>query len=261
MVGLRAARSSRLVSGVAVVALIAVASLSVLVIDSHTLANPLQRDLIRPADAPLPKTGTLSVRMFSNQDFSSIVSEPLQTPMPVPRYPMLVITVNSSVVSEAPQSMTTDSNGVAHLSLLPGGYVLRLIYNTLRIEIPVQIRSGNTTSVGLNVSENAYHLLYSEAADVGGQPSLYAELSSSASVANVTERVTLQVKNGETGFGSQIFATVLSEQPPSQGTQWLELGSLEPFDLASAATVLLATWTYSMSITMGSTVTPGPLGA
>gem|GEM_PF-4387393 len=261
MVTLRAARSSRLVSGVAVVALIAVASLSVVVIDSHTLANPLQRDFIRPADAPLPKTGVLSVRMFSNQDFSAIVSEPLETSMPVPEWPMQVITINSSVISEAPQSLSTDSNGVAHLSLLPGVYVLRVPYNTLRIEVPVRILSGNTTSVGLNVSEGAYPLLYSEAADVGGQPSLYVEFSSSTPVANVTEPVTLQVKNGETGNGYQVFATVISEQPPAQGTQWLELGSLEAFDLAGAATVLLATWTYSTSITVGPTVPAGPLGA
>lgn len=261
MVTLRAARSSRLVSGVAVVALIAVASLSVLVIDSHTLANPLQRDFIRPADAPLPKTGVLSVRMFSNQDFSSIVSRPLETSMPVPEFPMEVLTVNSSVISEAPQSMSTDSNGVAHLSLLPGVYLLRVIYNTLRIEIPVRVLSGNTTSVGLNVSEGAYPLLYSEAADVGGQPSLYVKLSSSTPVANVTEPVTLQVKNGETGIGRQIYATVVSAQPPASGTQWLELESLEPFGFADAATVLLATWTYSSSITVGPTVPAGPLGA
>lgn len=258
---MRAARSSRLVSGVVVLALIAVASLSVVVIDSHTLANPLQRDFIRPADAPLPKNGVLSVRMFSNQDFSSIVSEPLETPMPVPAWPMAVLTINSSVISEAPQPLKTDSNGVAHLSLLPGDYILRVPYNTLRIAIPVRILSGNTTSVGLNVSEGAYPVLYSEAADVGGQPSLYVEFSSTTSVANVTEPVTLQVKNGETGNGYQIFASVASEQPPAQGTQWLELDAVETFDLAGAATVLLATWNYSTSIAVGPTVAAGPLGA
>lgn len=244
-----------------VVALIAVASLSVVVIDSHTLANPLQRDFIRPADAPLPKNGVLSVRMFSNQDFSSIVSKPLQTSMPVPEWPMAVDTINSSVISEAPQPLKTDSNGVARLSLLPGDYVLRVPYNTLRIAIPVRIISGNTTSVGLNVSEGAYQVLYSEAADVGGQPSIYLESSSSTPVANITEPVTLQVKNGETGNGYQIFATVASEQPPAQGTQWLELDSTEAFNLAGAATVLLATWNYSTSTAVGPTVPVGALGA
>jgi len=253
LVGLRAARSSRLVSGVAVVALIAVAALSVVVIDSHTLADPLQRDFIRPAAAPLPKTGILFVQMFSNQDFSSIVSDPLNTSAPVPEFLMQVITINSSVISEAPQPLTTDAAGVAHLSLLPGVYVLRVPYNTLRIEIPVRILSGNTTSVRLNVSEAAYSLLYSEAADVGGQPSVYVELPSSTSVANVTEPVTLQVQNGGSRNGYQVFATVVSEQEPAQGTQWLELESVGAFDLAGATTVLLATWTYSTSITVGPT--------
>jgi hypothetical protein len=242
-----------LVSAVAVVALVVVAALSVAVIDSHAISDPLQRDLIRPAAAPLPKAGTLFVKMFSNQDFSTVVSEPLATPIPVPKWPMSLITINSSVVSETPISLSTDADGVAQATLLPGEYVLQAPYNTLNIEIPVRILGGNTTTVELNVTEGAYPLLYTEAADVGAQPSAYVELLSSAPVANAGDRVTLQVKGEGSAGQSEIYATVVSELPPAQGTQWLELDSTVPVDLAGAQTALLATWAYSTSTTVVAT--------
>jgi len=243
-----------LVSAAAILALIVVASLSVALIDSHAIADPLQRDFIRPADAPLPKVGTLLVKMFSNQNFTSVVSEPLRTPAPVPSWPMELITINSSVISEMPIPLSTSPDGVAIATLLPGVYVLRAPYNTLDIEIPLQIFGGNTTSVHLNVTEGAYPLLYSEAVDVGGRPSVYVELPSSAPVANVSEPVTLQVRNEGPGNGYEVFATVVTEQLPGQGTQWLELEPRVPVDLAGAAKALLATWTYSSSVAVRPTV-------
>jgi hypothetical protein len=247
-------RSSMVVSAAAVVALVVVASLSVAVIDSHAFSDPLQVNFIRPAAAPLPKSGTLMVRMFSDQDFSDVVSTPLTTQIPVPNWPLTLVTINSSVISEQPISLTTDVVGVALDTLLPGEYVLEAPYNTLDIEIPLQIFGGNTTSVQLNVTEGAYPLLYSEAADVGARPSVYVELPSSAPVANVSEPVTLQVRNEGPGNGYEVFATVVSEQMPAQGTQWLELEPRVPVDLASATTALLATWAYSSSVTVRPTV-------
>lgn len=252
--------SSILVSGAAVVALIVVASISVAVIDSHSIADPLQRDLIRPAAAPLPRPGTLTVQMFSDQNFSSVVSEPLRTAVPVARWPMTLTTINSSVISLTPLSLTTDADGVATTTLLPGEYVLGAPYNTLDIMIPVKIFSGNTTSVQLNVTEDAYSLVYSEAADVGGQPSAYVEVPTSAPVANVSERVTLNVQNRGSGSGYEVYATVVSARPLAQGTEWLELDSAGPVDLAGAASVLLAVWTYSTSTTVEPMGQNPPLG-
>jgi hypothetical protein len=261
LVSLRAARSSRLVSGVAVLALIVVASLSVALIDSHSLADPLQLNFLRPADAPLPKPGTLSVQMFSNQDFSTVVSEPLSDPIAVPDWPMTLTTINSSVIAVTPLSFSTDSEGVARVPLLPGLYVLRAPYNTLNIEIPVHISSGNTTSVRLNIVEGAYSLLFSEAADVGAEPSVFVELRSSTPVANVSEPVTIQVQYEGSRGGHQVDATVTSQRPPVQGTEWLELAPEGTLDLASAASVLLATWNYSSSVTVGPTNPNVPLVA
>ncbi len=118
----------------------------------------------------------------------------------------------------------------------------------------MQIFSGNTTSVQLNVTEGAYPLIYSEAVDVGARPSVYVELPSSGPIANVSEPVTLQVRNEGPGTGYEVFATVVSEQLPAQGTQWLELEPQVPVDLSGAATALLATWTYLSSVTVRPTL-------
>jgi hypothetical protein len=252
--------SSLLASGAAVVALIVVASLSVAVIDSHSVADPLQRDFIRPASAPLPKAGTLWVEMYSNQNFSSVVSDPLAAPAPVSSWPMKLITINSSVISEAPIPLSTDAKGVAFATLLPGEYVLQAPYNTLNIVIPVRIFGGNTTTVKLDVTEGAYSVVYSEASDVGAQPSVYVELRSSTPVASASEPVTLQIQNEGAGSGYQVYGTVVSDQPPVQGTQWLGLESRVPVDLAGARSVLLATWAYSTSTTVGPTGGNGTLG-
>lgn len=256
MSGLRA--PSRIASAAAIIALFVIASLSVVVIDSHSLSDPLQRDFVRPGSAPLPPTGTLVVTMLSNQDFSSSISEPLRTPVPVPKWPLALVTINSSVISVEPISLTTDPEGVAIDTLLPGDYVLEAPYNTLNIEVPVVILSGNTTSVRLDFSEHAYSLLYSEASDVGAQPSLYVELGSSASVANVSEPVTIGMQHGGPG-GNEVYATVLSERLPAQGTQWLDLGTAAEVDLAGAGAVILATWSYSSTVSVEPTVKGGGL--
>jgi hypothetical protein len=238
---------------VAIAALLVVASLSVVVIDSHSLSDPLQSDLIRPGSAPLPPAGTLVIEMVSDQNFSSAVSAPLRTPLPVPKWPIAVVTINSSVISIEPISLATNPEGVAIDTLLPGDYVVEAPYNTLNIQVPVVILSGNTTTLRLDFSERAYPLLYSEASDVGAQPSLYVELRSSASVANVTQPVTIGLQHGGPG-GDEVYATVVSERPPAQGTQWLDLGSGAEVDLSGAGAVILSTWSYSSTVSVEPTV-------
>jgi hypothetical protein len=254
--GLRA--PSRIASAAAIIALFVVASLSVAVIDSHSLSDPLQRDLVRPGSAPLPPTGTLVITMVSNQNFGSAVSPPLPTAIPLPKWPIAVVTINSSVISIEPISLTTDPEGVAVDTLLPGDYVVEAPYNTLNIQVPVVILSGNTTTVELDMTEHAYSLVYTEASDVGAQPSLYVELRSSTSVANVSEPVTIGLQNGGPA-GDEVYATVVSERPPAQGTQWLDLGSTAEVDLAGVGAAILATWSYSSTVNVQSTAQSGGL--
>jgi hypothetical protein len=242
---LRAARSSKLFTAAAIVALVVAASLMVVEINSSPLGTPLLRNYARPADAPLPKDGLLEVRMLSNQNFSGVASDPLKEYLPVAHFPMAVATINSSIVAAVPAPLETDGDGFALLSLPPGSYLLQAKYQMLNIGILVKISSGNATQVLLNVSEAAYSLLYSEEADVGAQPSAYVELRSSAPVANVSEPVVLEVGNGATGGGYQVDAIVVSQQPLAQGLQWLKLVTAHAFDPVNATSILFATWKYS----------------
>ena len=243
----------------AIVGLVVVASLSVIVVNSFPFADPLQRVFLRPADAPLPPSGTLSIQMFSNQDFSTIVAMPLNDSIPLTKWPVAVYSINATIVSEAPLSTQTDQNGSAVVSLQPGTYFVQAPYGPLQIQVPVQIFSGNTTAVQIHVSESAYSLLYSEAVDVAAQPSVYVELGSSSSVAKTGDTVSFQVEGGP-GGSSEVQAVVVSQWPPEQGTQWLKLEPLGFFSISSAKAVILATWTYTDSVMVTSTgaSAPGP---
>ncbi len=238
-------------------ALVVVASISVVVIDASPMSDPLQRRFIRPGSAPLPQAGTLLLNMLSNQNFSSIVSAPYASAVPVQRWPIGIVTVNTSVMSVAPIAMSTDSEGAAIVSLLPGLYLLEAPYNTLSIRIPFTIYSGNATSVVLTVSERAYPMLYSEAEDVGGVTSAYVEVRSPSSVAGAGELATvgaLEVVSG-TSQEFQARASVLSEQAPALGTQWLRLEFAGTFDMTAATSVVLATWSYASTISVAPTAT------
>lgn len=251
-------RRSTLAWAAALLALIVVASSSVILIDSSPMSDPLQRQFLRPGSAPLPKTGTLLLNMLSNQNFSSIVSAPYASAVPVVRWPFGIVTVNTSVMSEAPISMSTDSAGAAVVSLLPGLYLLEAPYNTLSIRIPFTIYSGNTTFVLLTVSERAYPLLYSEAQDVGGVTSAYVEVRSSTAVAGAGDLATVGAQEVVSGISEpyQVKASVVADQAPSSGTQWLSLEFAGSFDVAAATSAVLATWSYSSTVT----VAPTPVG-
>jgi hypothetical protein len=253
LVGPRAGTSSRLVGAAAVIALIAVASLSVVIINSSDLTDPVQREILRPVDSPLPKPGTLSVHIFSNQDFSSVVSDPLNVSLPLSNWPVAVATINSSIISVMPLPLATDANGTATVSLLPGSYLLLAPYNTLNIQIFVRIYTGNTTSVQLNIFESAYPLLYSEADDAGAQPIVYVEVRSPTPVADAGNPITLGVKGEGPGGGHQLEAVIISQSPPAQGTEWLKLEPVGGFNLANSTTVILSTWRYTSSVTVGPT--------
>ena len=125
----------------------------------------------------------------------------------------------------------------------------------LAAPLPVMKTSLEVVAFGGNTSSSP------EAAefDVGAEPSVYVELRSSAPVANVSEAVTLQGQYGGSGGAFRVDATVTSRWPPVQGTEWLELAPLGTLDLASATSFVLATWTYSSSVTVGLTPPNGAL--
>ena len=166
------------------------------------------------------------------------------------------LTVTAADNSSNPQTMITDTRGGALQELAPGHYVVRLkLSEPLSISVPVQIFVGNETKVKLTINGTAYPVVYSE--ESGVVPTLgkirsdmFVELQSSTSVASVNDLVLLKVRGAAPGVGYLANATVLAQQPPTQGTEWLELGASTAINPVNATSISLTTWTYSSVVTM-----------
>jgi hypothetical protein len=255
-----ARRSSKLVSALAILALIVVALLMIDVFDSATLANsaiPLggggPNAHGHPGPAILLPNGTLIVTLVSNQNGSAAL--PTNRTLPLVAWPVTVTSINSSNPFTQPYVLTTNRAGVALRQLPAGPYAVQVQDETLNVTIPVQVLAGNETQVSVRVSGAVYQLLYSEEVGVlltasSAQYGMYAELRSSTSVANLTEPVFLNVEEGTAGEGYLVNATVLAQQSPSQGTQWLELGTASAVDPLDATSIYVITWTYSSLVTV-----------
>jgi hypothetical protein len=236
--------------------LIVLSLLIVLVLNSSTLGNPvLPFQGGRPGNTG--PTGTLGVRLISNQNQSERFANP--SPRPPPRGVLFPIVDKSVTVFQGANSsntssqvLVTDSGGFASQPLTPGAYVVNLRDETLDINVSVEITAGRLTTVTFDISGTAYPLVYSEESGVrptagNAQSNVYAELLAFTPVANVSEPVILEVHGTAPGSGYLVNATVLSRQPPTQGAEWLELGADGPVDPVNATSVVLTTWTYSAS--------------
>jgi hypothetical protein len=249
----RAARTSRLVSSLAILGLIVASLFIVLTIDSSSLANPV---LQFPPGFPIGgrgPMGTLGVRLLSNQNQSERFANPSPPsrgwPFPVAHKVVIVTQAGHSSAGLFSEVLETDSGGFTSTLLSPGRYLVSLRDETLDISIPVEIQNANQTTVFVNMSAAAYPLVYSEESGVlstagGGQSNVYAELSTSAPVADVSEPVILEVHGTAPGSGYLVNATVLSRQPPTQGAEWLGLGAAGTIDPVNATSLVLTTWTY-----------------
>jgi hypothetical protein len=255
------AKTSKLVSSLAILGLIVFSGIIVLVINASYLAGPALPFQASPNPGP---TGTLTVELHSNQNESDRLSSPAAYPLfPVGDKAINVTqTTNASSsvgqIALVSQTLVTDLNGIASQQLSPGRYVVSLRDQTLDIIIPVQVSAGNQTNLSVTIHGAAYPLVYSESgipATAGAQTNMFVELSSSTPVANVSEPVILKVNGTVPGAGYFVDATVVSHQPPTQGTQWLELGAAETVDPVNATSIVLTTWTYSSSVA----VRPGGL--
>jgi hypothetical protein len=192
---LRAGKSSRLVSTLAVLGLILVSIIMVLVLNSGSLVNPaLPFQNSAPNNNPGP-TGTLVVQLRSNQNESERLSDPMSTTIPLGEKPMVVMSAGNSSTQYV-QAMITDTKGNVLQELAPGDYVVRILDQTLVIRIPVTIGIGNETLVKVTILGKAYPLAYSEESGIvpiagKAQSNMFVEISASAPVANVSEPVLL----------------------------------------------------------------------
>jgi hypothetical protein len=258
---LRAAKTSKLVSFIAIFGLIALSILIVLILDSSSLASPtLPFNGNTPNKNPGP-TGILVVQLASNQNQSNSFPNPLNMALPVEHKEMTVSEVTNSS-SQYSVVLRTDYRGYASQQLSPGPYVVNLQDESLNVNIPVKISVGNETDLVIKISGSAYPLVYSEESGVsptakGPQSNMYVELLAGTPVASVNERVILKVQGENSGTTYPVNATVLSSQPPIQGTQWLELGTATAVDPVNATSIVLTTWTYSSFIMVGPIVSFG----
>lgn len=251
---LRAAKSSKLVSFLAVIGLIVTSILMLGLFNSAPVSptRTLQSGRNSPKEA---LTGTLVVQLLTNQNESDRLSNPTNQ--------LLALGGKAMTVTEADNSsnplatvLVTDATGRVSQELPPRHYVVDLVDETLSIEIPVQVSIGNETKVEVTIYGAAYPLVYSEESGVipaagGAQASMFVELRSSSPIANVSEPVLLRVHGAAPGVGYLVNATVIGQQPPSQGAQWLELGTEGMVDPVNATSIVLTTtWTYSSSITV-----------
>jgi hypothetical protein len=257
-VDLRTAKSTRLTSSLAILGLIGTSILMVLFLNASSLANPMLPFQNTPPKAVPGPTGTLVVQMHTNQDATDRLSNPTSQPSFALGEKAMTVTIADN--SSSPQILITDTLGGVLQNLAPGHYVLRLADQTLSIKIPVQIFVGNETKVKITIQGTAYPLLYSEESGVllkagKAQSNMFVELRSSVPVAKVNDPVLLKVRGGAPGVGYLANATVLAQQPPAQGTEWLELGTSTTINPVNATSIVLTTWAYT------SVVTVQPIGA
>jgi hypothetical protein len=260
---LRAARKSRLVGSLSLLGLIIFSMLIVIVLDSSSLATPALPFRGGPPSGNPGPTGTLAVRLLSNQNQSEMFANPSPSPAPIGRpFP---VAGRSMKVSQAANSsnpfsavLVTDSRGYASLELAPGQYAVSLSDESLDVIIPVEVTAGNQTTLTVDIRGTAYPLIFSEESGVrpaaGGLKSdVYAEVRASTAVANVSEPVILEVHGTAPGSGYRVNATVISRHLGALGTEWLELGAAGSVDPVNATSIVLTTWTYSAFMTVQST--------
>jgi hypothetical protein len=258
---LRAATSSRTVTAVAIVGLIVVSLLIFNEFDSASLLNPMSPIVGGPNNpGPTPDyNGTLVVQLSSNQNQNNkSLSVPLNQSTPLGNWPVIVTTPNStsgySSYSLTQQfSLTTKADGQAVMQITAGSWDVEISDETLNMTIPIPIYAGNETLLQVDVTGTVYPLIYSEESGllltpISAQYATFAELRSSTSVANVSAPVILRVAEGTGGY--DVNATVVSQEPPTQGTQWLQLGTASAVDPVNATSIYLTSWTYSSSTTI-----------
>jgi hypothetical protein len=268
MCGVRAGRSSRAVSAAAILGLIAVTLLMLSFFDSSSLVNPTGPtnpvSTISVPAAPSQQApgqqlnGSLVIFVTSNQNTTNRFAPPANTSSAAEGVP--VVAAFSEAVNPFPAEhlWTTNANGLTGcIECLPVGlYVVSIQYDGLNITIPTNVFVGEQTLVLVSFTGRLYDLTYCAESGVLVTPSsaqyaMFASVSSSVAVANVSQSVSLNVLEGASAAGYSVNATVVSQGAPTRGTQWLQLGTPSPVDLANATSVSMTAWTSSTTTAVG----------
>jgi hypothetical protein len=263
------AGKSKAINAAAILGLIVLTVLMFEVLDTSNLFNPTAPRNANPThNSPPPPTqgpnGTLVIFVTSNQNTTNRFAPPTNTSSGAEGVPVLVTFAEAIIPVQAEQSWTTNAQGLTGCiqCLPPGLYVVSIRYDGLNMTIPTTVLAGNQTLVQVSLTGKAYHLTYSEDWGVlvthgSAQYTMFAKVSSSAPVANVSQPVFLTILgSASSGLGyHSVNATVVSEGAPTMGTQWLQLGTPSPvnlyYDDDATSIPFLTVWTSSTTTTVG----------
>lgn len=244
-------------------AILGLVVLSVLVIDvfdTSYLFNPTGPKRASPPPAapssgPRPN-GTLIVMVTSNQNVTDPLAPPTDFVSDASGVPVLVFLPDSAAPA---YEWDTNAQGLTGCiqCLAVGPYVLGIQYDGLNMTIPVGVIADNQTLVRVNITGSVYPLIYSRESGVlvtstAAQYTMFAQVTSSGPVANVSQPVSLTVSEGAPkAAGYSVNATVISLGAPTAGTQWLQLGTPSPVDVQGATSITMTAWTSSITTTTG----------
>jgi hypothetical protein len=258
------AGKSKAVDAAAILGLIVLTVLMFDAFDTSNLFNPTAPRTANPThNSPPPPTGgpngTLVILVTSNQNTTNRFAPPTNASSGAEGVPVLATFAEATTLSApAEYSWTTNSQGLTGcIQCLPAGlYVVSIRYDGLSMTIPTSVFAGNQTFVQVNFTGKAYPLTYSEDWGIlvtprSVQSTMFAKVSSSAPVANVSQPVFLTVLGSASAPGYSVNATVVSEGALAMGTQWLQLGTPSPVNLYDAASISLTVWTSSTTTTVG----------
>lgn len=252
----RATRTTKLLSGVAILGLVVFSMLIVLILNSATLVNPTIPIQGGTHDVTPGPTGMLTVTLASNQDQSNKFTSNSAIPRLYPiRDKTITVLQTGNSSGGFNQMLVTDAQGSVSEQLSPGTYSVNLKDEALDVNIPVRVTPGNETTLQVTVDGAQYPLIYSEESGVlpmagGVQSDMHAWLFATLPIAKVGDGVILEVHAASQRSGYLLNATVISLQPPVSGAEWLELGVAGPVDPVNATFIVLTTWTYSGSVSV-----------
>lgn len=251
---MRRAKTSRWVSALSILGLILVSVLMVLVLDASSLVNPtIPLGSGSPNNKQGP-TGALVVDLFSNTNETSRLSLPTNSQYPIGEWPVTVTQVTNSSTPTT-YALITDTKGGAYQQVSPGKYTVSFTVESITIKVPVTVQLQNVTRAIITVTGADFPIVYSEESTgvltPGGiQSSMYVEVAASSPIVNASEPVVIKSQEAVAGQGRIADATVITQEPASHGTEWLQLVTQQPFSPVNATSIYLTTWTYSAYVTM-----------
>jgi hypothetical protein len=244
--------------------LVVLSVLMINVFNTSNFVNPIAPSNAGPGGLGPPTlgnrpNGTLVVLVTSNQNTTSALAPPTNTSSDAKGVSVVATFAAASLPSEEEYYWMTNAQGLTGcVQCLPIGlYFLSIQYDGLNMTIPAQVSGDNQTLVQVSITGKVYPMTYSDESGVLVTPSsaqytMFAQVSSSVPVANVSQAVSLTLSEGASEVAtSHVNATVISQGAPTMGRQWLQLGTASPVNIVDVDSISMTVWTPSTITTVG----------